>query len=333
MLKNKKEIERIKMANIRDIAKAANVSATTVSNVLNGKSNVSEKTRENILKICREVNYYPNVMAQNLKAGKTNTVMFMFSDFDRSFYLQIIKGINDCLSEYGMGMIVCTHSTAQSFLQNGFVDGAIVLDNNIQDHQILSAAKEDMKIVVTERLIESPHVSCILTDSYSGMVTLTEGMIERGYKHFCYVGGYENTWDHKQRYDAFRQTLKEHNILFEDNCYYSGNYTYKSGLRAGKLIVMGDNIPEAIVCANDEMAAGVVISLREMGISVPHQVAVTGFDGEKVWELPDKYLTTVVLPCYEKGYIAAETVVKMIRGSESIIKKIKVPVRWGQSTI
>ena len=321
------------MTTIRDIAKAAGVSATTVSNVLNGRAKVSQQNRERILKICQEMNYTPNINARNLKYGKTNTVMFMFSDFERSYYLQIIKGIHECLEGHGLGMIVCTYSTSQSFLQNGLVDGAIVLDNNIQDSQILLAAEEKMKIVVMERYLESPDISCILTDNYNAMAQLTDGLLKKGYRKFSYIGAYENTLNHKERYDAFRNTLRDASVEFKEENYYLGDYSFSSGVKAARIMIMREELPEVVVCANDDMAAGVVSLFREMRIDVPHKIGVTGFDGTRIWELPDKYLTTVVLPCYEKGYIAAETLVNMIRGSDSVTNKIKVPIRWGQSTI
>mgnify|MGYP000904627962 FL=1 len=98
------------MAKMKDIAKAAGVSVATVSNVLNGKSNVGLETRKKITQLCKDMDYHPNIIARNLKTGKTNTVLFSFSDFDRGFYLRIIHGINDCLLEHSLGMIICTHT-------------------------------------------------------------------------------------------------------------------------------------------------------------------------------------------------------------------------------
>lgn len=321
------------MANIKDIAKAAGVSATTVSNVLNGKANVGIRTRERILSICKEMNYHPNIMAKNLKAGKTNTVMFSFSDFEREFYLRIINGINDCLVSNEIGMIICSHTTTANFLNNGFVDGAIVLDKNITDQQIQGASGEDMKIVVMDRLLENPHVSCVVTDNEAGMQELVTGLVKKGYQRFCYVGGLEHTLDHAERYTVFCRVLRENQIPFTQSHYFRGDYSLNSGQRAGKIMAMGGNLPEIVVCANDEMAQGVIQSFRELGIDVPSQVAVSGFDGDPNTKLPEGFLTTAVIPRYETGYLAAETLVAMIRQREaSMVRKIKASLLWGQST-
>ncbi|QQO08480.1 LacI family DNA-binding transcriptional regulator [Breznakiella homolactica] len=321
------------MANIKDIAKAANVSVTTVSNVLNGKANVGPETREKILSLCREMDYHPNIMARNLKSGKTNTAMFCFSDFERSFYLKIINGINDCLHEHHIGMIICTHSAINSFLRNGFVDGAIVLDKSINDRQILDAASQDMNLVVMDRILDSPKVSSVVTDNRASMEELTKRLVQKGYRRFNYLGGIENTPDHVERYEAFKAVLKTNRIAFTPDNYYQGDYSVQSGIRAGNIMAMGGNLPDVVVCANDNMAAGVVQAFREFDVDVPKRVAVSGFDGDHMSELPDGYLTTAAIPRYEMGYLAAETLVKMMNeGMPAMERKIKAPVVWGRST-
>ena len=101
------------MVGIKDIAKIAGVSVSTVSNVINGRKNVGKKTRERVLQICEEMGYQPNLIGKSLKSGRTNTIVFNFSNFERSFYLKIIKGINDYLSENGFDLIVCTTSSSK----------------------------------------------------------------------------------------------------------------------------------------------------------------------------------------------------------------------------
>lgn len=321
------------MANIKDIAKAAKVSAATVSNVLNGKANVGVETRERILQLCREMDYHPNIMARNLKAGRTNTVLFSFSDFERSFYLRIINGINDCLLEHHMGMIICTHTAIANFLHNGLVDGAIVLDKSIKDRQILGAGDHNVKIVTMDRQLESPCVSCVVTDNTSSMGELVLGLIERKYRRFHFLGGPIHTLDHIERNNAFRQVLQEHDIPFGEERYYQGDYSMQSGVRAGNLMAMGGNLPDVVVCANDNMAAGVIQSFQELGIKVPGDVAVSGFDGDPMVTLPEGYLTTAAIPRYEMGYLAAETLVKMVRqDTPPLARRIKAPIVWGEST-
>lgn len=321
------------MANIKDIARAAGVSATTVSNVLNNKINVGPKTREKILALCKEMQYHPNILAKKLKVGKTNTVMFSFSDFERGFYLRIINGISDCLTAHRIGMIVCSHTTTTNFLQNGFVDGAIVLDKNAKNQQIRDAAANNMPIVVMDRVLKCDHVSCVLTDNRASMEELVTRLVESKYRRFHFIGGPEHTLDHIERYEVFRQVLHEHQLPFTPSNYFQGDYSLQSGVQAGKIMAMGGNLPDVVVCANDDMAAGVIRAFGELGIDVPGQVAVSGFDGDPMAEMPHGFLTTAAIPRYETGYLAADILVSMMRQDmPPTLQKIKAPLVWGRST-
>ncbi len=321
------------MPTIKDIARAAQVSVATVSNVINGKPNVGVETRERILALCKQMHYQPNILARNLKGGRTNTVMFVFSDFQRSFYLRVIHGINDCLIENHISMMICPHTTIGQFMKNGFVDGIIVLDKNISDQQIMEAASRDMPIVTMDRVLDAPHISCVVTDNHASMHALMEQLVQRNYRRFHFVGGPVHTADHMERYETFRKELDAHGIPFSQTQYFQGDYSLASGVRAGKLMAVSDNLPEVVVCANDNMAVGVIQCFREMGIGIPGQVAVAGFDGDPQPQLAPGFLTTANIPRYEMGYIAAETLVGMIqRKDAAIVRKIPAAVQWGEST-
>lgn len=321
---NPREIGGICLATIKDIAKAARVSVSTVSNVLNGKRNVGAQTRDRILKICEEMHYHPNVHARKLKTRSTNTVLFVFSDFQRSFYLRIINGINDYLLAQNISMIICTHTSMDTFLHNGSADGAIVLDQNVRDKQVLAAAGEHMPIVMMDRVLASPYIGSVITDNLASMTELTEHMVVNGYKRFHYVGGVAHTPDHMERYEAFGEVLRRNGIAFGPGQYYQGDYSQESGSRAAGLMIAAGNLPDVVVCANDSMAIGALKTFQEAGIQVPGQVAVCGFDGDPSAEVPRGFLTTMTIPRYETGYLAAEAIVSMIRHEQKAsVRKIR----------
>ena len=113
------------MAGIRDVAKAAGVSISTVSNVLNGKRNVGEETKNKVLRICEELSYYPNIAGRTLKKGDSKTILFNFSDFDRTFFLKIIRGISDYANENDYDFIISTSKSCEKYIrlhQPGFED-------------------------------------------------------------------------------------------------------------------------------------------------------------------------------------------------------------------
>lgn len=320
------------MVNIKDVAKAAGVSITTVSNVLNGRTNVGQGTRERVLSICKELDYHPNFMARNLKSGKKNTVLFSFSDFDRYFYLKIIEGIHDCLTENEIGLIICTKMTIDSFLRNGSSNGAIILDKSISNEQILSAAGDDMKIVMLDRIIESPYIYNVITENYTSMREMISVLIKKGNKSFDYVSGLE-TMDNSERLKAFRDALTAHDIPVSGVRYFSGDYTLQSGIRVANEILKTGILPEVVVCANDDMAVGIIDTFQTKGYKVPEQIMVTGFDGDMLIDQQAPRLTTVTIPRYESGYKAAQTLIDVLDGKKlPYVQRINTTVTWGDTT-
>lgn len=322
------------MAGIKDIAKAAGVSVSTVSNALNNRKNVSEETRLRVLEVCRAMNYSPNLMAKNLKSGKTNIISFNFSDFERVFHLQIIKGINDCLIEYQKSLIICPYNSATNFLNNKFVDGAIILDKNLKDQFLMSAADENMRMVVMDRVLNHPFIDSIVVDNYPSMCGLVQELVDKGYKNFSFVGGIEKTLDHIERFQAFRDILENNQLLFSSKQYYKGDYTIESGYKAGSLMAVVGNVGDVVVCANDNMAIGVMNALQANGYSIPGNIAVTGFDDEDIAKSIRPSLTTLAIPRYEMGYLAAQTLIEAMNGGNSmVLQKIKASIQWRESTL
>lgn len=315
------------MAGIKDIAKAAGVSVSTVSNALNGKKNISEGTREKILQLCEEMQYYPNMAGKNLKSGSSNTILFNFSDFDRSFYLKIIKGINDYAEVNDFDLMICTNKACEKFMRSHMTSGCISLDMRLTNQQIERMANENYPIVVLDREINHPYVKSIVVNNYDPMKALVQGIVDRGYRKFSFIGGAENTDDTLERYQAFLDVMEENHLFFSRKQYYSGDYREKSGHTAAKIMMLSGNMPEVVVCANDNMAIGAIKAFQENGLKVPRDVAVTGFDDCDLASVAG--LTTVSIPNYERGYMAAQNLVDMIRGNADTEKlKISATIKW-----
>lgn len=304
------------MVGIKEIAKQAGVSVSTVSNVLNNKKNVGEETRERILKICEELSYHPNLAGKGLKSGKPNTILFNFSDFDRSFYLKIINGISDYVNDNDFDLIICTDKSCEKYMNNSLTSGSIILDKKMKDEVLNRIADENYPIVVLDRIVENPWIKSVVVNNYQPMYELIQGVIDRGYRSFGFVGGPEETADNKERYRAFREALAANNIEFQQKSYFAGNYREKSGYTAAKILMLSRELPDCLVCANDNMAIGAMKAFRDNGLRVPKDIAVTGFDNCDLAEAMG--LTTVSIPNYERGYIAARYLIENIRGQKNV---------------
>lgn len=304
------------MVGIKEVAKQAGVSVSTVSNVLNNRKNVGEETRERILKICEELSYHPNLAGKALKTGKPNTILFNFSDFDRSFYLKIINGISDYVNDNDFDLIICTDKSCEKYMNNSLTSGSIVLDKKMKDEVLNRIAGENYPIVVLDRIMKNSWIKSVVVNNYEPMYELIQGTIDRGYRNFGFVGGPEETADNKERYRAFRDALTANHLEFQQKSYFAGNYREKSGYTAAKILMLSRELPDCLVCANDNMAIGAMKAFRENGLRVPQDIAVTGFDNCDLAEAIG--LTTVSIPNYERGYIAARYLIENIRGLKNV---------------
>lgn len=315
------------MVGIKEIAEAAGVSVSTVSNALNGKKNVGDRTRKRILQLCEEMQYYPNMVGRSLKSGDSSTILFNFSDFDRGFYLKIIKGINDYAEAINFDLMICTSKACEKYMRSNLTSGCIALDIKMSNDLILRTASKNYPIIVLDRELHADYVKSIVVNNYSSMTELIQGVVDRGYRRFSFIGGLENSEDNKERYQAFLDVLEKNYLQFSPKYYYSGNYREKSGYTAAKIMVLSENVPEVVVCANDNMAIGAMRAFRENGLRVPQDVAVTGFDDCDLAEVAG--LTTVSIANYERGYMAAQSLVDFIRGNaDNEVLKISAEVKW-----
>ena len=292
------------MVGIKDIARVAGVSPSTVSNALNGRPNISESMRARILALCEEHHYQPNPASQSLKNGRSRTILFVFSDFDRQFYLQIIKGVSENAYSRGYDLLICSAKSCAKFMHRSFTCGCILLDRRVPDQLILQKASADYPIILLDRNLECDGVKSVLLDNYSVMRDLTEGLFQRGYRVFSYLAGVETTQDNRERFAAVKDILSSHQVTLLNEFHLWGDYTEKSGYQAARILMLSKRLPEVVICANDDMAFGMIRAFQENGLRIPADISITGFDDEKPAE--SLGMTTIAVPSFERGYLAAQ---------------------------
>lgn len=313
---------------ITEIAALAEVSPSTVSNVLNGRANVGEDTRIKVLEICRQYGY-DTQKHKKRQQYDNKTILFNFSDYERKFYLKIIHGISDYVYSRGYDLMICTSKSCSKFMDSAFTRGTILLDQKCKDSMLINKAREGYPIIALDRIIEVPNIKSVVINNYSPMCELMQGLVDRGYRRFGYLAG-PDTLDNQERYQAFKDVLLQNEIIFRRENYFLGDYHEKSGFRSAKLMLLSENIPEVLVCANDNMAIGAIKALTGEGLRIPEDIAVTGFDGAEMAEIMK--LTTVDIPNYERGYLAAQFLLQNIAGNYNCdVFKIAAKVHWRSS--
>jgi len=320
------------MIGLKEIAKLTGVSISTVSNVLNGRKNVSFETRERILKCCEEHGYVHEAPTKKSTTDRDKRIVFNFSDFDRDFYLKIIEGISTCLNENGYDLVICTNKSSENFLKSNFARGTISLDGSLSNQFFYSVAKSEFPVVLMDRILDqsSKHTTSVIVDNYPVMCKLVQSLVDKGFKQFAFLGGNTETLDNVERFSGFTDTLAKNHITFDHKYYYHGNYREKSGYQAAKLMILSNELPEVLVCANDNMAIGAMKAFEEHQINVPEQISITGFDDSDAAALAN--LTTIKIPRYESGFLAAKELLELIKGTDNrTIVKIGASIIWRQS--
>ena len=298
---------------IKEIAEKANVSPATVSNVLNGRKNVSAETRERVLALCDEMGYDVSGSKHNSLSYSSRTILFNFSDFDRQFYLKIIQGISDCVYANDYDLLICTSRSCRRFMSKKITGGCIMLDMHCPDELLIEMAAKDYPILAMDRVLGEPFIKSLVVNNYTPMCELMEELVSRGYRSFAFLAGLDTT-DTQERFMAFKQVLEKHRIPFNRKNYLLGDFRERSGYKAAKLLMLSENMPQVLVCANDNMAIGAMRAFRERGIRVPQDIAVTGFDGTNL--AAELGLTTVDIPNYERGYLAAQQLLALLNGGD-----------------
>ncbi|SCW39094.1 transcriptional regulator, LacI family [Paenibacillus tianmuensis] len=308
---------------IKDIAKLAGVSHTTVSRALNDSPLINPETKERIKAIAGSVNYTPNYSARSLVLDRSYNLGLFFTTLhtgtSAGFLYEAIKGVNDVIKD-GYNLIVRGIDDYKSFhkMNRKNFDGIIVMSQSDSDQSFIEyASDKEIPLVVLNRPVESVQVMNFVPDDQSGAYRLTEYLVQQGHRHIAIIEGKQGFKSTQARRDGYREALRKHGISVPEAYYVSGNYDLESGHAAmSKLLELPDR-PTAVFCCNDDMALGAVKAVTERGLSVPEDISVAGFDDNLFSAFMSPALTTVRRPIEELSRAGAEKLLKFIETKHS----------------
>lgn len=306
------------MVTIKDVAKEAGVAISTVSNVINRVDNVSVETKRKVLDAVEKLKYVPNFNARSLKSNKKNTVGLFLSSIQGDFYQKLVQAIHlQCkLAGFMLNIYVSNENTSEEIygmiLSSG-VEGAIIMNESLSDEYIERISRT-MPMVFIDRKQCGTYISSVTVDNYSGAELGMEYLIKQGHRRIGYIHGIEST-DDSERFRAYRDVLKKYNLPMEENIILDGSFEEIIAFNEMcKLVLRGQELPDAFFCANDEMAWGCIKALSAVGVSVPEQVSVLGFDNITLAAYYQPALTTIGNPVIELGEKSALELLRMMRG-------------------
>ncbi|MBN8199775.1 MULTISPECIES: LacI family DNA-binding transcriptional regulator [Bacillaceae] len=317
------------MTSIKDIAKKAGVSISTVSYALNGNPKVTEETAAKILAIAKELNYVPNAAARSLKKRETKIIGVFLTNFGGAFYGQLLQGIQDALNSKGYEMIVCGGKESHRFIPERMIDGAIVLDFSFSSEELLKHADAGHKIVVMDRELNHPNINQVLLHNTSGATLAIDFLIEKGHRKIYAVNGPDGSYDAAQRIEAVRQAVKRYQYI--DYHELPGDFNKHAGEKAAAQIVKEFTDPAAVFCLNDEMAIGMYNYLAKTQYQIGKHIHIIGFDNIELSHYTQPRLATIDYSERKWGAVSAEHLLKLITGEPVENERIYVTLISGDS--
>lgn len=317
------------MITLKEIAAQSGVSIATVSNILNGKSNVSEATKQRVMQIVKETGYRPNYMARSLRSSKTNTIGVIIEDITNFSSPLQIDGITAALEYRGYKLIlenlryytkyngVPNHSyveSVQSAIQEMLtikVDGIVYVAGHTRNIDFLPS-NLPIPFVVSYSGCNNPAYPYVVIDDVSSAFNMTEFLISRGHTKIGIIAGSKNNEHSDQRLIGWEKSMKNHGLSLDPSLIFFGDWKRESGYNCCKKLFETSKDITAIFCFNDLMAAGVYDYLKENNMTAGKDISVVGFDNREVSTFLVPQLTTMEIPLPQFGVCAAEALLKLI---------------------
>lgn len=303
------------MATIYEVSELAGVSLATVSRVVNNNARVSDKTKEKVINAMNELGYKPNTIAQSLASNRSNSIGLLVSELHGPFFGAMMSGIEGELRAAGKHTIIASgHSDEQTekdsieFLIGRKCDALILHAEAVSDEYLQDLSKQPIELVIINRVVPGLESICVSLDNEHGGFLATQYLIEQGHTQFAYITGPNWKKDSKDRYAGHLRALAEAGLSQHPKLVVEGNFQQSGGLYGADQILSVKQPFTALICGNDEMASGAITRARELGIQVPQQVSVVGYDNIILADYLYPKLTTVEYPVHKMGQMAAKLI-------------------------
>jgi DNA-binding LacI/PurR family transcriptional regulator len=327
------------LADIKDVAKRAGVSISTVSNAINNTKYVSEELMEKIKLSVTELNYEVDPIARSLKSKKTMSIGVVITNINRIFFSQVIKGIQDCAAANNYNIILCNtddsfefERTSIQLFEKNLVDG-IILDSvaGIEQHQYFSyignlGKRKRIPVISLERDLKNYGINSVLVNNELGGRIAAMHLTDFGCKKSVLIAGPLNSSIVIDRINGFKNELDLRKCHLNDDRVVEGDFSPLSGYQVIKKLLLYGCEMDSIFAVNDQMAIGAMKAIWEHGLRIPEDIKLVGFDNTFVASLIEPSLTTVNVPKYQLGMEAAKLLVKLMEDNTNAVEEIELPI-------
>lgn len=315
---------------MQDVARAAGVSVATVSKVINGRYGVSRETFDRVSTVIDELGYATSIVAQSLRSQRTNVIGVLVAEFE-PFSTELLKGVWESVvrTDYEMlaysgghrGGSVGWERRSLARLGGTLIDGAIVVTPTVVD------ASTTVPVVVVDPHTGPQGVPTVVSDNFAGAVTATEYLLGLGHRRIALLGGRADLESGRLREAGFRHAMRQAGVQVDETLMRIGGFRPESSEAPARELLTMPAPPTAIFAANDLSAIRTVQVAQDLGLDVPHDVSVIGFDDVPEAALTTPGLTTIAQPLHELGNAAAMLLLDILSGRTPASTHVQLPTR------
>lgn len=311
------------MATMRDVAERAGVSLSTVSHVINETRYVSAVVRQRVLDAMEALEYRPNELARSLRRGQTNTIGLILPDSSNPYFAEIGQAIEVTAFARGYNVILCNTSNDLTreelyvdVLRNKQVDGIIFVASGDRSESVRELLRSNYPVVLVDRSLKGVELDAVLVNNYDGGCQAIQHLIDLGHTRIGCVTGPHNLTPSAERITGYRDTLESNGLPYDEALIMPGDFRPNSGYQAATTLLQSDDPPTGIFACNDLMALGVMRAATTLGLRVPDDLSIVGFDNIELASYSIPPLTTVSQPTNEMGRTGVQMLIHRIETNE-----------------
>lgn len=309
---------------IKDVAKKANVSISTVSRVINDSKPVSDDIKMRVVKVIEELGYKPNPVARSLVTKKSRLIGVLIPDISDPYIAELLNAIEEVAKTYDYDIILCnSYGSLESeehymrLLQTKQVEGMLFLTYKLRTAHKVFFETTQMPVVMINRDATELNLSSVSVNNYEAVREMTSKLFDDGHDDIVLIrNGKDSDVFGPSQLEGFKKAYEDHSKVFDEKYVFDGKFQVDNAYNIVKALVDKKEVPSAIVATTDSMAVGAINSLIDAGLRVPEDVSVAGFYDTKIAELYRPQLTTIHQPIYDIGAIAIRLLIKQINGEE-----------------
>lgn len=318
---------------IKDVAKLAGVSISTVSRVINDSKPVTDEVKQRVLDVIKETGYVPNPLARSLVTKKSKLIGVIVPEVSDSFVNEILNGIEAVSKMYDYDiLLVNTYSDKEQelesikLLKTKQVEGIVMLSWILDEDHVNAMKESRIPAIYISKTARNYDIYTVSTSNEDATYDMTEYLIKNGHEDIAFImTSKEETILERERRTGYERALKDNNIKIDEKLIKYGLTDYEGGYNSMKELIEDKIIPSAVFVTGDEAAVGAINAIFDAGYSVPEDISVAGFNDTKLAKIYRPKLTTVFQPLFDMGAVSIRALIKIINGDTVEEKKIELP--------